>query len=75
VLQQLTALRQEVRQLEQFGGQLEDLALAVELLEMEVGAACTRNSATAVPAGCSPALPSQDPLLPAKCCLRLLAYC
>ena len=43
VLQQLTALREEVRQLERFGGQLEDLALAVELMEMEVGAACSMD--------------------------------
>lgn len=35
VLQALTALREEVAQLERFCGQLEDLAVAVELLEME----------------------------------------
>lgn len=32
----MTALREEVAQLERFCGQLEDLAVAVELLEMEV---------------------------------------
>lgn len=36
VLQQLTRLRSEVAQLERFCAQLEDLAVAVELLEMEV---------------------------------------
>jgi hypothetical protein len=71
VLQQLTALREEVRQLEQFGGQLEDLALAVELMEMEVGAACSRNSAKVVPAGCICSAASQ--VLPAKCCLSSAA--
>ncbi|KAL4419614.1 hypothetical protein ABPG77_001668 [Micractinium sp. CCAP 211/92] len=35
VLQALTSLRDEVAQLERFCGQLEDLAVAVELLEME----------------------------------------
>ncbi|KAL4447579.1 hypothetical protein ABPG75_004798 [Micractinium tetrahymenae] len=35
VLQALTALREEVAQLDRFCGQLEDLAVAVELLEME----------------------------------------
>lgn len=38
VLQQLTALREEVAALEGFCGQLEDLGVALELLEMEVGA-------------------------------------
>lgn len=37
VLQQLTRLRSEVGQLDRFLGQLEDLAVACELLEMEVG--------------------------------------
>lgn len=37
VLQQLTALREEVAALERFCGQLEDLGVALELLEMEVG--------------------------------------
>lgn len=36
MLQQLTVLRDEVAQLERFCGQLEDLEVAVELLEMEV---------------------------------------
>lgn len=36
VLQQLTALREEVAALERFCGQLEDLGVAMELLEMEV---------------------------------------
>ncbi|EFN59962.1 hypothetical protein CHLNCDRAFT_133064 [Chlorella variabilis] len=35
VLQQLTALREEVAALERFCGQLEDLGVAMELLEME----------------------------------------
>lgn len=38
VLQQLTQLRDEAAQLDRFCGQLEDLAVALELLEMEVGA-------------------------------------
>ncbi len=38
VLQQLNQLREEVGQLDRFSGQLDDLAVAVELLEMEVGA-------------------------------------
>lgn len=37
VLQQLNQLREEVAQLERFSGQLDDLGVAVELLEMEVG--------------------------------------
>lgn len=37
VLQQLNQLREEVAQLDRFSGQLDDLAVAVELLEMEVG--------------------------------------
>ena len=37
VLQQLTALREEAAQLQQFSAQLDDLAVALELLEMEVG--------------------------------------
>lgn len=37
VLQQLNQLRDEVAQLDRFSGQLDDLAVAVELLEMEVG--------------------------------------
>lgn len=36
VLQALTGLREEVAQLERFCGQLEDLSVAVELMEMEV---------------------------------------
>ncbi|KAL4856834.1 Peptide chain release factor PrfB1 [Chlorella vulgaris] len=47
VLQQLTVLRDEVAQLERFCGQLEDLEVAVELLEMEEEAAQVEVAAEA----------------------------
>lgn len=37
VLRQLAAAREEVGALDRFSGQLEDLGVALELLEMEVG--------------------------------------
>ncbi|PRW60636.1 peptide chain release factor chloroplastic [Chlorella sorokiniana] len=45
VLQQLNQLREEVAQLDRFSGQLEDLAVAVELLEMEEEAAVAAEAA------------------------------